>query len=157
MTSPSNCIVFRTTSLAETPHRQTGSGRYSCAACDGAGFADKYRYRELTETPGPLFISASRRSPLQEAMTPPYVLTITNNNRMRGLERMRQQRAEKAPNSRRSTSSALLVEKSPQTELDLLHRLIGHMRTCSDPDAQEDLQQLRMGDNPLEVALSSSS
>lgn len=91
-------------SLMETPHRQAGSGRYSCAACDGAGFVDEHRYRELTETPGPLFVSASQRSPIQKAATPPYILTVTNKNRKRELERTRRQAAEKAPDSRRKRS-----------------------------------------------------
>jgi hypothetical protein len=107
-------------SLVETPHRQAGSGRYSCAACDGAGFVDEHRYRELTETPGPLFISASQRSPIQKAATPPYVLTVTNENRKRVLERKRRQAAEKAPNNRRKRSkkSRLIVADSEDEEGD---------------------------------------
>lgn len=91
-------------SLVETPHRQAGSGRFSCAACDGVGYLDERRYRELTETPGPLFKSASQRSPVQNAATPPYVLTVTNKNRKRELERMRRQAAGKAVDSRRKRS-----------------------------------------------------
>jgi len=107
-------------SLVETPHRQDGSGRYSCAACDGAGFVDEHRYRELTETPGPLFISASQRSPIQKAATPPYVLTVTNKNRKRELDRTRRRTAEKAPDSRqkRSKKSHLIIADSDEEEGD---------------------------------------
>ena len=107
-------------SLMETPHRKAGSGRYSCAACDGAGFVDEHRYRELTETPGPLFISASQRSPIQKAATPPYILTVTNKNRKRELERTRRQAAEKAPDSRRKRSkkSHLIIADSDDEEGD---------------------------------------
>jgi len=107
-------------SLVETPHRQAGSGRYSCAACDGAGFVDEHRYRELTETPGPLFISASQRSPTQKAATPPYVLIVTNKNRKRELDRTRRQTAEKALDSRRKRSkkSHLIIADSDDEEGD---------------------------------------
>jgi len=112
------CYHFRMTLLLETPHRQAGSGRYSCAACDGAGFVDEHRYRELTETPGLLFISASQRSPTQKAATPPYVLTVTNKNRKRELDRTRRQTAEKAPDSRRKRSkkSHLIIADSDDEE-----------------------------------------
>ena len=108
-------------SLMETPHRKAGSGRYSCAACDGEGFVDEHRYRELTETPGPLFISASQRSPIQKAATPPYILTVTNKNRKRELERTRRQAAEKAPDSRRKRSkkSHLVIADSDDEEGDV--------------------------------------
>ena len=107
-------------SLVETPHRQAGSGRYSCAACDGAGFVDEHRYRELTETPGPLFISVSQRSPIQKAATPPYVLTVTNKNRKRELDRTRRQTAEEAPDSKlkRSKKSRLIIADSDDEEGD---------------------------------------
>jgi hypothetical protein len=109
------------TSLVETPHRQADSGRYSCATCDGAGFVDEHRYRELTETPGPLFISASQRSPIQKAATPPYVLTVTNKYRKRELERTRRQTAEKAPDSRRKRTkkSHLIIADSDDEEGDV--------------------------------------
>jgi hypothetical protein len=89
-------------------------GRYSCAACDGAGFIDEHRYRELTETPGPLFISASLRSPMQEAAAPAYVLTVTSKNRKRELERTRRQATGKAVDSRRKRSrkSHLIIADS---------------------------------------------
>jgi hypothetical protein len=91
-------------SLVETPHRQADSGRFSCAACDGVGYLDECRYRELTETPGPFFKSASQRSPVQKVSTPPYVLTVTNKNRKRELERTRRQTAGEAVDSRRKRS-----------------------------------------------------
>lgn len=108
------------TSLVETPHRQAGSRRYSCAACDGAGYVDEPRYRELTETPGPLFIPASQRSPMQEAATHPYVLTVTNKNRKREVERTRRQAAKKAPESRlkRSKKSHPIIADSDDEEGD---------------------------------------
>jgi hypothetical protein len=52
-------------SLVGTPHRQAGPGRFSCTACDGVGYLDERRYRELNETPGPFFKSASQRSPVK--------------------------------------------------------------------------------------------
>jgi hypothetical protein len=68
------------------------------------GYLDEHRYRELIETPGPFFRSASQRSPLQKAATPPYVLTVTNKNRNRELKRTRRQVAGKAVDSRRKRS-----------------------------------------------------
>lgn len=92
------------TSLVETPHRQAGSGRFSCAAYDGAGYLDERRYCELTETLGPFFKSASQRFLMQKAGTPPYVLTVTNKNRKQELDCTRRQAARKAVDSRRKRS-----------------------------------------------------
>ncbi|KAM0714673.1 hypothetical protein Q7P37_003052 [Cladosporium fusiforme] len=83
--------------LVETPRRQ---GRYSCAACDGVGFVDERRHRELTETPGPLFVSASQRSPARRAETPSHVFTVTNKNRKRERDRKQRLEGDKAPSRR---------------------------------------------------------
>lgn len=74
--------------------RRTSGERYSCAACNGEGFVDERRHRELTETPGPLFVSASQRSVAgRGAVLPRYVLAVTNKIRKRERDRKRRQEA----------------------------------------------------------------
>lgn len=83
-------------SLQKTPSpRQSNGDRYSCSACNGEGFVDERRHRELTETPGPLFVSSSQRSAAErQAALPRFVLAVTNKNRKRERDRKRRQDAE---------------------------------------------------------------
>jgi hypothetical protein len=81
---------------ATTPLRRSLRNRYACAACNGEGFLDEGRYRELTETPGPLFLSVSQRPTTDREETPPsppYVLTVTNKNAKRERDRRRREEA----------------------------------------------------------------
>ena len=82
--------------LRKTPSPRRSNGeRYSCSACNGEGFVDERRHRELTETPGPLFVSASQRSATErQAALPRYVLAATNKNRKRERDRKRRRDAE---------------------------------------------------------------
>lgn len=102
--------VLYMAALVETPR---GRGRYSCAACDGVGFVDERRHRELTETPGPLFVSASQRSPAGQAETPSHVFTVTNKNRKRERDRKQRVKGDKAASRRRKRP-----KKSPPTVAD---------------------------------------
>jgi len=103
-------------SLQKTPSPRRSNGeRYSCSACNGEGFVDERRHRELTETPGPLFVSASQRSATErQAALPRYVLAATNKNRKRERERKRRQNAEQTiegEQGRRKRSKATIVDE----------------------------------------------
>jgi hypothetical protein len=81
---------------ATTPLRRSLRNRYACAACNGEGFLDEGRYRELTETPGPLFLSVSQRPTTdreETPLSPPYILTVTNKNAKRERDRRRREEA----------------------------------------------------------------
>ena len=123
---PVNCrgtvLVFSIAamaSLVETPRREPATGQYSCAACNGAGVLDKERYHRLTETPGPLFISPSQRSPAEKAATPSYIFSVTGKNRRREQERKRRQDAEKVEGRRkRSKKPEAVVADSDDSNGD---------------------------------------
>ena len=106
-------------SLVETPRREPATGQYSCAACNGARVLDKERYHRLTETPGPLFISPSQRSPAEKAATPSYIFSVTGKNRRREQERKRRQDAEKVEGRRkRSKKPEAVVADSDDSNGD---------------------------------------
>jgi hypothetical protein len=73
-----------------TPPRRSPGSKYAYAAYHGEGVLDAGRYRELTETPGPLFLPVSQRLMINEPESPPYVITVTGNNAKRERERRRQ-------------------------------------------------------------------
>jgi hypothetical protein len=59
------------------------------------------------------------------------------------------------PDTSRSTSIRQRAE-ALQTELDLLHKLIRYIHTCSNIEAQEGFRRLRACEDPLDVAKSLS-
>lgn len=102
-------------SLQKTPSPRRSSGeRYSCSACNGEGYVDERRHRELTETPGPLFVSSSQRSAAErQAALPRFVLAVTNKNRKRERDRKRRQDAEQTTEGeqgRRKRPKATVVD-----------------------------------------------
>lgn len=110
-------FVHAMASLQKTPSPRRSNGeRYSCAACNGEGFVDERRHRELTETPGPLFVSASQRSVAERtAALPRYVLAVTSKNRKRERDRKRRQEAAELGEGdlgRRKRSRATVVDDS---------------------------------------------
>lgn len=118
-------------SLQKTPSPRRSSGeRYSCAACNGEGFVDERRHRELTETPGPLFVSASQRSAAERgAALPRYNLAVTNKNRKRERDRKRRQAAERTienEEGRRKRSKATVVDDSEDDEGGVEESVEGH-------------------------------